>query len=100
VAVVRGRFALADRHGTRLVLQPLDVPAHERIGELEGAILDPLGIQAAVGPVVDVFEEDPPHRRADRQPRLAGMDRERDGGLHGGRRRGDRSQERSKEKST
>src|SRR5438045_2730331 len=33
-------------------------PAHEGVVELEGAIFDALGVEAAVGGEVDVFEED------------------------------------------
>ena len=40
-------------------------PAHERIGELERAVLHSLGIDAAVGGEVDVLEEDPDERRRD-----------------------------------
>ncbi|HVU98191.1 MAG TPA: hypothetical protein VHE34_23370 [Puia sp.] len=37
-------------------------PAHQRTGELEGPVLDQLGVEAAVGGHIDVLEEDAPHR--------------------------------------
>ncbi len=52
------------------------LPAHERLRELEGPVLDPLRIEAAVGGEVDVLEEDAVHRRGDRRARLVGRDRD------------------------
>ena len=37
-------------------------PAHETLGELERAVLHHLGIEAAVGSVVDILKEDTVHR--------------------------------------
>ena len=38
-------------------------PAHQVLGELEGAVLHHLSIESAVGSVVDILEEDTVHRR-------------------------------------
>ena len=45
-------------------------PAHQRLGELEAAVLDQLGAQAAVAAEVDVLEEDAEQPRADARPGL------------------------------
>ena len=38
------------------------LPAHQRLGELERAVLDQFAIQTAIGSVVDILEEDTIHR--------------------------------------
>ena len=50
------------------------VPAHQRVGELERAVLHQFGVQTAVGSVVDVFEEHAIHGRGDFSPFLLGVD--------------------------
>ena len=41
----------------------IGAPAHQRLVELERAVLHHLGIEATVGSVVDILEEDAVHRR-------------------------------------
>ena len=60
----RGRRGL-DRETSGRVGERRAAPAHERIGELERAVLHSLGIDAAVGREVDVLEEDTEERRRD-----------------------------------
>ena len=51
-------------------------PPHEVLGELERAIFHQFGIEAAVGPEVDVFEEMPVHRGLYLCPLFARLDDE------------------------
>jgi len=48
-------------------------PAHEALGELERAVLHHLGIEAAVGSVVDILEEDTVHRGLYGCPKFLGV---------------------------
>jgi len=50
------------------------LPAHEVLGKLERAVLHQLAIEAAVGGVVDVLEEDAIHGRLYGGTRPAGVD--------------------------
>ncbi len=52
------------------------LPAHERLGELERAVLDPLRIEAPVRREVDVFEKDAVERGRDWRARLPDADLE------------------------
>jgi hypothetical protein len=49
-------------------------PGVERLGELEGAVLDEFGIKATIRCEVDVFEEDAVHVRRDRRAGFAYVD--------------------------
>ena len=51
---------------------PEALPPHERIGELERAVLDHLGIEAAVSGIVDVLKEEAIHRGLYRSAGLVG----------------------------
>ena len=48
-------------------------PAHEALGEFERAVLHHLGIEAAIGSVVDILEEDAVHRRLYGSPKFLGV---------------------------
>ena len=48
-------------------------PAHEALGELERAVLHHLGIESAVGSIVDILEEDAVHRRLYGSPKFTGV---------------------------
>ena len=50
------------------------VPAHPRVLEFEGTVLDHLGIEATIGSEVDVLEEDAVHRWLDYGTRSGGLD--------------------------
>ena len=52
------------------------MPSGERLVEFEGAVLDALGIESAVGGEVDVFEENAEHRRRDSCSGMGGIDRD------------------------
>ena len=41
----------------------VSAPAHQVLGKLERAVLNHFSIQATIGGIVDVFEEDTIHRR-------------------------------------
>ena len=49
-------------------------PGVKMLVVLEGAVLNQLGVQPAIGAEVDVFEERAPHGRADLRARLVGRD--------------------------
>ena len=53
------------------------------LGELEGAVLDEFGIQAAVGSEIDVLKEDAVHGRLDRGSRFGQVDVDGAGGNPG-----------------
>lgn len=58
-------------------------PAHQRLWELEGTVCDEVGVEAAVGAVVDVLEENAVHRRLDGGTGLRRVQREGAGGGSG-----------------
>jgi hypothetical protein len=74
------------------------MPSHERVGKLEGAILDAFRIKPAVGATVDVLEEHAPHRGTDCCTGLVGLNGEDHGRLGNGRRRGDEQGQKRSEK--
>src|SRR5438046_10286597 len=51
------------------------VPSRQRLVELERAILDPLGVESAIGAIVDVFEENAEHGWRDGSPRVGSINR-------------------------
>ena len=55
------------------------MPGEERITIFERAILDELGVESAVGAVVDVLEEDAVQRRRDRSAGRLDVDRDAGG---------------------
>ena len=56
------------------------LPAHQGLGKFERTVLDHFGIEAAVGSIVDVFEEDAVHGVLDFGTRLCGLDEQFAGG--------------------
>src|SRR6266576_2177189 len=52
------------------------VPSRQRLVELERAILDPLGVESAIGAKVDVFEENAEHGWRDGSPRVGRINRD------------------------
>ena len=50
------------------------LPAHQVLGKLEGAVLDKLAVESAVGGEVDVLEEDAIHGWLDSCSQLLGVD--------------------------
>ena len=48
-------------------------PAHQVLGEFKRAVLDHLGIEATIGRIVDILEEDTVHRGLYGRPEFLGV---------------------------
>lgn len=54
-------LAVDDEHGTIGIAAADGLPSHEGGIELKGTIFNKVGVEAAIGGAVDVFEKDAPH---------------------------------------